>query len=91
VLNAPGTIDSDYRGGIGVLLFNSGNQDFIIERGMRIAQLVVAKYEKVEWNVVIDLSATERGAGGFGSTGRYNKSSSQSSHSCVWCNQRWTC
>jgi dUTP pyrophosphatase len=91
VLNAPGTIDSDYRGEIGVLLFNSSNEDFIIERGMRIAQLVVAKYERVRWNVVEELSSTERGAGGFGSTGRYNKSSGQSSYSCVCCNQRWTC
>jgi dUTP pyrophosphatase len=91
VLNAPGTIDSDYRGEIGVLLYNSGDQDFTITRGMRIAQLVVSKYEKVEWNVVLDLSATERGAGGFGSTGRYEKSSGQSSHSCVCCNKRWTC
>jgi dUTP pyrophosphatase len=91
VLNAPGTIDYESRGEIGVLLFNCGNQDFTIERGMRIAQLVVAKYEKVDWNVVIDLSSTERGAGGFGSTGRHKKSSGQSSHSCVCCNQRWMC
>jgi dUTP pyrophosphatase len=90
VLNAPETIDSDYRGEIGVLLYNSCKHNFIIERGMRIAQLVVAKYEKVKWNVVIDLSSTERGYGGFGSTGRY-KNSGESSHSCVCCNQRWTC
>ncbi len=69
VLNSPGTIDADYRGEIGVLLVNLSNEDFIIEDGERIAQLVFAKYEMAEWDVVEQLSETDRGAGGFGSTG----------------------
>lgn len=69
VLNAPGTIDSDYRGELGVLLFNTGHEDFIVERGMRIAQLVVSKFETVSWNVVDDLDTTVRASGGYGSTG----------------------
>jgi dUTP pyrophosphatase len=68
-LNAPGTIDSDYRGEIKVILSNFGEEDFTIARGDRIAQLVVAKYETVEWDEKQELSATERGEGGFGSTG----------------------
>ncbi len=68
-LNAPGTIDSDYRGEIKVILSNMGSADFIIQRGDRIAQLVVAAYEQVEWNVVHALDATARADGGFGSTG----------------------
>ena len=69
VLNAPGTIDADYRGEIKVILVNLSNEDFIIEDGERIAQMVVAAHEKVEWEEVEELLETERGAGGFGSTG----------------------
>lgn len=69
VLNAPGTIDSDYRGEIGVILMNCGNDDYIVENGARIAQIVIAKYEKAEIEIVDELEETERGAGGFGSTG----------------------
>jgi dUTP pyrophosphatase len=69
VLNAPGTIDADYRGEIGVILVNLSSDDFIIENGERIAQLVIAKHERASWQAVEELSATERGAGGFGSTG----------------------
>ncbi len=69
VLNTPGTIDADYRGEIKVILVNLSNEAFIINPGERIAQMVVARYEKVEWDVVDSLDATERGAGGFGSTG----------------------
>lgn len=68
-LNAPGTIDSDYRGEIKVILANFSGEDVIIERGMRIAQLVVARHEQCTWNVVSQLSETQRGEGGFGSTG----------------------
>ena len=70
VLNSPGTIDADYRGEIGVILVNLSNEPFVINPGERIAQMVVAKYEKVEWSEVEVLDETERGAGGFGSTGR---------------------
>lgn len=69
VLNAPGTIDADYRGEIGVILVNLSTQDFTIEHGDRIAQLVIAKHERIEWNTVESLSETQRGIGGFGSTG----------------------
>jgi dUTP pyrophosphatase len=69
VLNAPGTVDADYRGEIGVILANISNEDFIIEDGERIAQLVIAKHERAEWKEVEILSDTSRGAGGFGSTG----------------------
>ncbi len=69
VLNAPGTIDADYRGEIGVILVNLSNEDFSIENGERIAQLVIAKHERAEWQEVNELSKTERGEGGFGSTG----------------------
>lgn len=69
VLNAPGTVDADYRGEIGVILVNLSNVPFIIENGERIAQLVIAKHERAEWNVVDELTETERGDGGFGSTG----------------------
>ncbi|VAV86103.1 Deoxyuridine 5'-triphosphate nucleotidohydrolase [hydrothermal vent metagenome] len=69
VLNTPGTIDADYRGEIGVILVNLSNEDFIIENGVRVAQLVVAKHERAEWVPVEELSETSRGAGGFGSTG----------------------
>ena len=69
VLNAPGTVDADYRGEIGVILVNLSNEDFTIENGERVAQLVIAKHERVEWVEVKTLSETSRGAGGFGSTG----------------------
>lgn len=69
VLNSPGTIDADYRGEVGVILVNLSNQDFTIENGERIAQLVFAKVEQAEWHQVEILSDTDRGAGGFGSTG----------------------
>ena len=69
VLNTPGTIDADYRGEIKVILVNLSNEAFTINPGERIAQMVVARYEKVEWDEVETLDATERGAGGFGSTG----------------------
>jgi len=69
VLNSPGTIDADYRGEIGVILANMSQKDFTVERGMRIAQMVIAKHAKVEWEVVEELAESERGAGGFGSTG----------------------
>lgn len=70
VLNSPGTIDADYRGEIKVILVNLSNTPFEILPGERIAQAVVAKHERVEWNEVEQLSQTERGAGGFGSTGK---------------------
>ena len=69
VLNAPGTVDADYRGEIGVILVNLSNDDFVIENGERIAQLVIAKHERAEWEQVEYLSETSRGEGGFGSTG----------------------
>lgn len=69
VLNAPGTIDADYRGDIGVILINMSNEDFVVENGERVAQLVIAKYDQAEWNLVAELSETNRGEGGFGSTG----------------------
>lgn len=69
VLNAPGTIDADYRGEIGVILVNLSNEDFTINNGERIAQLVIAKHERAEWEVTEELSLTDRGEGGFGSTG----------------------
>lgn len=69
VLNAPGTVDADYRGEIKVLLVNLSNEDFVIENGERIAQMVIAKFEKVEWELCEELDSTERGEGGFGSTG----------------------
>ncbi len=69
VLNAPGTIDADYRGEIGVILVNLSNEDFVIENGERVAQLVIAKHERAQWVEVEELSETARGAGGFGSTG----------------------
>ena len=69
VLNAPGTVDADYRGEIGVILVNLSNEDFIIENGERIAQLIIAKHERAEWMEVQELSETSRGEGGFGSTG----------------------
>jgi dUTP pyrophosphatase len=70
VLNAPGTVDADYRGEVGVILINLSNEDFVIADGERIAQLVIAKHERAEWEEATELSSTERGAGGFGSTGK---------------------
>ena len=69
VLNSPGTIDADYRGEIGVILVNLSNEAFVVENGERIAQLVIAKFEKVTFEIVEELKETQRGAGGFGSTG----------------------
>ena len=69
VLNSPGTIDADYRGEIGVILVNLSNNDFVVEDGERVAQLVFARHEQGKWNKVNVLDDTERGAGGFGSTG----------------------
>lgn len=69
VLNSPGTIDADYRGEIGVILVNLSNQAFEIQNGERIAQLIIAKHERAEWEEVTELTETSRGAGGFGSTG----------------------
>ncbi|WP_428248807.1 dUTP diphosphatase [Ferrovibrio sp.] len=69
VLNSPGTIDADYRGEIGVVLINHGAVPFTINRGERIAQMIVAAYARVAWQAVDDLDTTQRGAGGFGSTG----------------------
>lgn len=69
VLNAPGTVDADYRGEIGVILVNLSNESFTIENGERVAQLVIAKHERAEWKEVESLSETVRGEGGFGSTG----------------------
>jgi dUTP pyrophosphatase len=70
VLNAPGTIDADYRGEIGVILVNLSNDPFTIEPGERIAQLILARYEQIEWKLTNILSETNRGKGGFGSTGK---------------------
>lgn len=70
VLNSPGTIDADYRGEIGVILINFSGNDFIIKNGDRIAQIVIAKHERAIWEECNDLSKTERGSGGFGSTGQ---------------------
>lgn len=69
LLNTPGTIDADYRGEIGVIMVNLSKEPFTIENGERIAQMVIAKYEQIQWDEVEILSETERGAGGFGSTG----------------------
>jgi dUTP pyrophosphatase len=69
VANAPGTIDADYRGEVGVILINLGKEPFRIERGMRIAQLVIARHARAVWREVSSLDETARGAGGFGSTG----------------------
>lgn len=70
VLNAPGTIDADYRGEVGVILINHGQEPFVVNDGERIAQLVVARYERVRLEEVTDLAVSERGEGGFGHTGR---------------------
>ncbi len=70
VLNAPGTIDADYRGEIKVLLINHGNDDFVIQNGERIAQMIVAQHATVTWEETSDLSNTQRGEGGYGSSGK---------------------
>lgn len=69
VLNAPGTIDADYRGEVGVILVNLSKEPFTIENGERIAQMVIARHEQGQWEEVNELSSTDRGEGGFGSTG----------------------
>ena len=69
VLNAPGTIDADYRGEVKAIIANLGSENFVISRGMRIAQMVIARHEQVTWDQVETLDDTARGAGGFGSTG----------------------
>ena len=69
VLNSPGTIDADYRGEISVILVNLSNEEFVIEDGERVAQMIIAKHEQADWEVVVELVETKRGAGGFGSTG----------------------
>jgi dUTP pyrophosphatase len=69
VLNAPGTIDADYRGDVGVILINLSTDPFTIEDGDRIAQMVLAKYERAQWELTDTLEDSERGSGGFGSTG----------------------
>ena len=68
--NSPGTIDADYRGEIGVIVINLNTEPIVIEPGERVAQMVIAKYERISWALVDDLSETDRGAGGFGSTGK---------------------
>lgn len=70
LLNTPGTIDTDYRGEIGVIMVNLSGEDFVIHPGDRIAQMVVARYERAEWEETASLSGSERGVGGFGHTGR---------------------
>ena len=70
VLNTPGTIDADYRGEVGVILINLSDKDFVINPGERIAQMVLARYERFEWEEVEQLDSTSRGEGGLGSTGR---------------------
>jgi len=69
VLNSPGTVDADYRGEIGVILVNLSNSDFVIQDGERVAQLIIAKHERIIWQEVTVLDETARGSGGFGSTG----------------------
>ena len=69
VLNSPGTIDADYRGEIKIILVNLSNSEFIIRDGERIAQMIVARHERVKWNLTSELQSTERGEGGFGHTG----------------------
>jgi len=69
LLNSPGTIDADYRGEIKVIMVNLSNEDFRIKSGDRIAQMIISKHEKVEWQVVVELNDTDRESGGFGSTG----------------------
>jgi len=70
VLNTPGTIDADYRGEVGVILINLSNEDFLIKDGERVAQMIISKHEHIKWEEVEMISETERGAGGFGHTGK---------------------
>jgi len=70
VLNSPGTIDADYRGEVKIIMINHSDNDFVIKNGDRICQMVISKYEKAQWEKVDGLSATKRGAGGFGHTGK---------------------
>ena len=70
LLNSPGTIDADYRGEIGVILVNLSSEEFVVNDGERIAQLVIARYEQIQWEMVDTLDETQRGAGGFGHTGK---------------------
>ena len=70
VLNSPGTIDADYRGEVGIILINLSNEDFVIDSGERICQMIIASHETVKWNLVEKLVITERGEGGFGHTGK---------------------
>jgi dUTP pyrophosphatase len=70
VLNSPGTIDSDYRGEVGIILINLSNEDFIIKDGERICQMIIARHEQADWEVVDTLIETQRGEGGFGHTGK---------------------
>ena len=69
VLNAPGTVDADYRGEVGAILFNCGDEPFVVEKGERIAQMVIARHEQAEFDFVEELDETERGSGGYGHTG----------------------
>ena len=69
IVNSPGTIDSDYRGEIKIIMYNSGKDEFVIKRGDRIAQMVIAKHERADWKEVPDLPSSGRGSGGFGHTG----------------------
>jgi dUTP pyrophosphatase len=73
ILNSPGTIDSDYRGEVKIILTNFGKTDFKVQRGDRIAQMIVSRYERIRWEEVSGLAATSRGAGGFGHTGIQSK------------------
>jgi dUTP pyrophosphatase len=70
VLNTPGTIDADYRGEIGIILINLSNEVFVVENGERICQMIISRHETAEWNLVHELEETDRGAGGFGHTGK---------------------
>jgi dUTP pyrophosphatase len=70
IVNAPGTIDADYRGEIGVILVNLSDKDFVVDDGERICQMIIAKHETAQWKQVEDLAGSDRGAGGFGHTGR---------------------
>ena len=70
LLNTPGTIDADYRGEIGIIMVNLSKEDFVVNNGERIAQMVIAKYEKIDWELVETLDDTDRGTGGFGHTGK---------------------
>jgi dUTP pyrophosphatase len=71
VLNTPGTIDADYRGEIGVILINLSNEDFVVNDGERICQMIISRHETIQWENVEILEETERGAGGFGHTGKH--------------------